>query len=105
VLSHSLRRGDAGGVRALHERRPQRGAGERRLSISKELIDHVPVLTLGANLAHQPLQSMAQVPLAQVQLGVGETAANRVHQGAVVVAHHPGRRPGKGCEERLPVDL
>ena len=48
---------------------------------------------------------MAQVPLAQVQLGVGEAASHRIHQAAVVVADHPRRRPRKSAQERLPVGL
>jgi len=50
--------GDAGGVCALEERRPERGAGERCLDIGQQLVDRVLVLAvLGSDLAHQPLSA------------------------------------------------
>src|SRR5680860_470716 len=60
---------DVGGVRAFHERRPTPGPGEGRLHLRCQLVDHVPVLGLGGELSHQPLQRMPQMPLTQVQLG------------------------------------
>ena len=70
--------GDVGGVAALCERRPERGPSERRLDVSEQSVDRVPMLgLLGAELAHQPLQRVAQVPLAHVQLGVGEAGTQR----------------------------
>lgn len=45
---------------------------QRRRNISKKLIGHLPMLTLGTNLAHEQLQGMAQMPLTQIQLGGGK---------------------------------
>jgi hypothetical protein len=92
--------------RALCERRPERGAGERRLDLRQQLVDRVPVLRLlAAQLAHQPLQCVAQVPLADVQLGVGEPGADRIREPIVVVAHDPRRGAIERAEERRHVAL
>jgi hypothetical protein len=60
---------------------------------------------LCSELCHQSLKRVAQMPLAQVQLGVGEASTNGVRKAVVVVAHNPRRRAGKRAEERLPVGL
>ncbi len=82
--------GDAGGVAARCERRPERGAGERRLDVSEQFVDRVLMLgLLGPELAPQPLQRVAQVLLAHLQFGVGEARTHRVGEAVVVVAHDP----------------
>lgn len=59
---------------------PERGAGERRLDVSQQFVDRVPMLgLLGPKLAHQPLR-----------------------EAVVVVAHDPRRCPVQSAEERLP---
>jgi len=60
---------------------------------------------LSSELCHQSLKRVAQMPLAQVQLGVREASTNGVRKAVVVVAHSPRRRAGKRAEERLPVGL
>jgi hypothetical protein len=44
---------------------------------------------LGAEPAHQPLQRVAQMPLAQVQLGIREAGADRVGETVVVAGDAP----------------
>ena len=98
--------GDAGGVATLCERRPEREAGEGRLDVGQQLVDRVPMLgLLGPELAHQPLKRVTQMPLAHVQLGVGEASTHGVREAVVVVAHDPRWRPVQRAEERLPVSL
>ena len=92
-------------MRAVEKRRPEPGAGERSLDLRQQVIDRVPVDVLGADLAHQPLQRVAQVPLAQVQLGVREASTNRVREPVVVVAHDPWRSATERSQERLPIRL
>ena len=62
-------------------------------------------MALSADLAHQPLQRVPQMPLAQVQLSAWEARADGVRQAGVVVADDPRRRPVQGAQERLPVGL
>jgi hypothetical protein len=104
VLSHSLSRGMPAAC-ALDERRPERRAGERRLDLPQQLVDRLLVGRVGADLGHQPLERVAQVPLAEVKLGPREAGTHRVGQAAVVVAHDPRRGAAEGAEERLPVGL
>jgi hypothetical protein len=62
---------DGGGMRALDERTPERGAGEGGLDLLKQFVDRPLVLgLLGANLLHQPLKRVAQMPLAQIRLSL-----------------------------------
>ncbi len=56
-------------------------------------------------LPHQSLKRVAQVPLAQVQLGVGEAGANSVREPVVVVAHDARWGAGQRAQKRLPVGL
>src|SRR5512143_632027 len=77
-------------VAALHEWRPERWAGECRLDIRQQLVDRLPVLGLfPADVGHQPLERVTQMPLAQIQLGLREASANGVREAVVAVAHDP----------------
>ena len=61
----------------------------------QQLVDRVAVCrVLGADLAHQSLQRVAQVPLAQVQIGLREAGTDRVREAAIVVGGAPSRAPG-----------
>ena len=106
VVRHSLRRGMPAAC-ALDEQRPQQEAGGCRLDTCNELIDRGPAAVLGSDLAHEPLQRMAQGPLAQVQPGAGKrirTAFTRAWSlSHTTRGGFPGRAPRNASQSACDV--
>jgi hypothetical protein len=63
------------------------------------------MLLFGPDLRHQPLQRVTQMPLAEVELGVGEDGTYCPIEPGVVVAHDPRRSLLQRAQERFPVSL
>lgn len=93
---------DTGSVGVTDERPPERRSGEGRLHARQQRIDRGPVLVALSKLRHQTLQRVAQVPFAEVELGLGEGRTDGTIETVVVVADHALRSALQGAQERLP---
>src|SRR5680860_1172953 len=60
---------------------------------------------VAVDLVHQPFQRVAQMPLAQVKLGLREGGSHGGVEAAVVVADHARRGVLQSAQEQLPVGL
>jgi hypothetical protein len=63
---------DVGGVSVADERLPERRAGKGGLDPRPQRVDRAAMLIALSDLRHQPLERVAQMPLSEVELGLGE---------------------------------